>query len=193
MKGKAMSLFKLQTTSRTRRTRLTLQRLDDRCLPSGVNVINLGAGSAYDLNNAGQVVGTMGVLNWQTGTTLEISGMGVNDAGQVAGGSTQAFVWDPSTGSTYLGHLPGDTTSYANDLNMAGQVVGASEFGATGAYAGTFSNAADNSHAFVWDAINGMQSLGPFPNRNFSTATCINEAGDVVGYAQTSYSNGAYQ
>src|SRR5437879_3906769 len=38
-----------------------------------------------------------------------------------------------------------------------------------------------------------MQFLGPFPNRNYSTATCINEAGQVVGWAQSSFSTGYYQ
>src|SRR5205807_8610524 len=174
------------------RRRLAVLPLEDRCLPSGFNVINLGSGTAYDLNNVGQVVGNMGVLNWQTGTTTGPTGMGINDAGQVAGGD---YLWTPSSAGwskTNLGYLPGDTSAGANDLNMAGRVVGVSEWGATGVYAGGSSSSADNSHAFLWDATNGMQFLGPFPSRNFSTATCINEVGQVVGWAQASFSTGYY-
>src|SRR5207249_2336521 len=94
--------------------RLTLEPLEDRCLLS-YGVLDLGGGTAYDLNNVGQVVGTMGVLNWQTGTKAGPSGRGINDAGQVAGGDA---LWDPSSGYTHLGYLPGDTSAWANDLNM---------------------------------------------------------------------------
>src|SRR5437868_4352960 len=153
--------------------RLAVLPLEDRCLPSGFNVINLGGGTAYDLNNVGQVVGNMGVLNWQTGTTAGPAGMGINDAGQVAGGDA---LWDPSSGYTYLGYLPGDTQAQANDLNMAGQVLGLTA--RVGLYAGSYQ---DNSHAFLWDATSGMQFLGPFPDRNWSTAAGMNESGQVVG------------
>jgi probable HAF family extracellular repeat protein len=83
--------------------------------------------------------------------------------------------------------LPGDTQAQANDLNRAGQVVG---LGANVLNSGCY---ADNSHAFLWDRTNGMQFLGPFPNRNYSTATGINEVGQVVGWAQQSFNGGQYQ
>src|SRR5207253_3141835 len=174
------------------RTRLTLKSLEDRSVPS-YTVLDLGAFTGYDLNNVGQVVGNAGVFNLQSGTMTGPPGRGINDAGQLAGGTTGAFLYDPSAGFTNLGYLPGDSQSYANDLNMAGQVVGVSDLGATGVYAGAASNGADNSHAFLWDATNGMQFLGPFPSRNYSTATCINEVGQVVGWAQTSFNRGTLQ
>jgi probable HAF family extracellular repeat protein len=169
------------------RHRPQVEPLEDRCVPSSYNVLDLGSGTAYDLNNVGQVVGTMGVLNWQTGTKAGPSGRGINDAGQVAGGSSQAYLWDPAAGYTNLGYLPGDTQSQANDLNGAGQVVGLS---ASVFFAGSYQ---DDSHAFLWDAANGMQSPGPFPDRTYSTATGINSAGQVVGWAQNSLNNGQYQ
>src|SRR5438128_1820011 len=96
-----------------------LEPLEDRCLPSSYATIDLGSGTAYDLNNFGQVVGTMGVLNWQTGTITGPAGSAINDAGHVAGGSSGAFLWDPSTGFTNLGYLPGDNQSKGVDLNLA--------------------------------------------------------------------------
>src|SRR6266404_1661253 len=113
-----------RTKARLKPHRPCLEALEDRCLPSSYNVINLGTGTAHDLNNVGQVVGTMGLLNWQTGAIAGPTGMGINDAGQVAGGDA---LWDPSSGYTHLGYLPGDTSAWANDLNMADQVVGVSE------------------------------------------------------------------
>src|SRR5438105_2164794 len=114
------------------RRRLAVLPLEDRCLPSGFNVINLGGGTAYDLNNVGQVVGNMGVLNWQTGTTSGPTGMGINDAGQVAGGDYLETPSSAGWSNTRLGYLSGDTAAGANDLNMAGQVVAVSQSGASG-------------------------------------------------------------
>src|SRR5436190_1657390 len=89
------------------RGRLALLPLEDRCLPSGYNVINLGSGTAYDLNNVGQVVGNMGVLNWQTGQMTGPAGMGINDAGQVAGGDSLSSPNSAGWSGTNLGYLPG--------------------------------------------------------------------------------------
>src|SRR5262249_1901953 len=61
----------------------------------------------------------------------QVTGMGINDAGQVAGytrsySSAQAFLF--SKGAMHsLGTLPGDTSSQALALNNSGQVVGISQ------------------------------------------------------------------
>ena len=89
---------------------------------------------------------------------------GINNAGQVVGGSGsfsgpgRAFLWTTVAGMQDIG--PGG----ASDINDAGQVVGASVRG-----------------AFLWSAAAGMQDLGVLPGMEFSAATGINNAGQVVG------------
>lgn len=156
-------------------------------------ITDLGAFTGYGLNNAGQVVGyNDGAVLWQNGGLIGLgaanssNALAVNDAGQVAGyrilgGSNfHAFVWDPSLGFTDLGTLPNRPYSQAADLNEVGQVVGRSQ--------GTnVASSLEGAHAFLWDSSNGMQDLGTF-GQNSSTATAINQPGQVVGFAQYSQS-----
>jgi len=67
-----------------------------------------------------------------------------------------------------------NASSHAQAINNLGQVVGYSQSGF--------------SHGFIWDSVNGMQSLGnpPIgPSENYPAA--INDAGQVVGYYRTSF------
>jgi probable HAF family extracellular repeat protein len=73
-----------------------------------------------------------------------------------------------------LGTLPGDRFSRALGINGSGQVVGVS-------FTDFFA-----PHAFLWDAVNGMQALGTGDTR--SVAFGINDSGQVVG----SSSHGAF-
>jgi probable HAF family extracellular repeat protein len=69
---------------------------------------------------------------------------------------------------TDLGDLPGGArTAGAYGLNDVGQVVGSSD-----------------SRAFLWTPTNGMQDLGVLPGRSLSTASSINNAGQVVGRSE---------
>src|SRR5262249_909570 len=71
---------------------------------------------------------------------------------------------------TDLGTL-GGPTSYANDTNASGQIVGEA------------TTAAGDSHAFLWN--NGtMTDLGTFGGRS-SYAVAINDVGQVVGSSTT--------
>ena len=69
-----------------------------------------GAGQAYGLNDAGQVVGRA---------------KGINNSGY-----WQAFLWDSSSGLRFLGLAGYDTTAYR--VNSSGQVTGARMLESTG-------------------------------------------------------------
>ena len=89
--------------------------------------------------------------------------------------SISAFVFDPITGGQQL-MLPGASGGYTeiSAPNAAGQAVGST-------------SAADGyTHAFLWDAVNGMQDLGTLPGGSYSAANGINDQGQVVGSADDS-------
>ena len=109
-------------------------------------------------------------------------GLGVNDAGQVAGytritGATpteaspdHAAVW---TGGkpTDLGTLPGGTQSFGYGINAAGQVAGSGDI------------ASGDDRAFRSSAGGGLTILDKLPGGTYSEASTINDAGTVAGYA----------
>jgi probable HAF family extracellular repeat protein len=110
--------------------------------------------------------------NWSYAT-------GINDSGQVVGGSYtaesdyHAFITGPDgTGMRDLGTL-GGVYSEGRDINNAGQVAGGSW------------TAENLLHAFITGPDGaGMRDLGTLGG-NDSEAYGINDAGQVVGYSRT--------
>lgn len=156
---------------------------------------------AFEINSAGQAVGyaccapdtylSHAVL-WGSGGIVDLGDLdpmwpaisaayGINDAGQVVGGSYDefanfhAFLWQ-SGGMQDLGTLGGDYSA-AEAINESGQVVGTARL-ANGA-----------PHAFLWDG--SMQDLGAL-TWDQSIAYDINDKGQVVGALQTDSNSHAF-
>lgn len=157
---------------------------------------------AFEINNSGQAVGyaccapdtylSHAVL-WGSGGIVDLGDLdplwpaisaayGINDAGQVVGGSYDAsanyhaFLWQNGSMQD-LGTLGGDYSS-AEAINENGQVVGTARL------------ANSTPHAFLWQ--NGsMQDLGAL-TWGQSIAYDINDKGQVVGALQTSQNSHAF-
>ena len=172
-------------------------------------MIDLGAlngsdsSGASDINNAGQVSGysigpdglnhaflwdaTNGMADLGTPSGFSHSwAHAINAVGQVTGVAqyydeltgwhSSTFLWDAAAGMIDLGASPGNTDSTATGINDAGQVVGID-----------WHAAAPTNLAYVWtpDSPNGrtgsFTTPGTLPGGIDSTATAINNAGQVVG------------
>jgi probable HAF family extracellular repeat protein len=150
-----------------------------------------GAGStAYDLNNLGQVVGSMAsgaathAFLSGDGGPADLGALGgqyayaasINDRGQVVGnadrgdGLLRGFLYSGGT----MAALPGTGMVMAAGINNAGTVAGEM----------TASPTTDPRHAFTY-ANGSYTDLGIFPYGDSSYAAAINGHGDVVGAATT--------
>ena len=151
--------------------------------------------AAYAVNALGTAVGNSAVSNgnphavmWRDGKIIDLTpdvavyesswASSINDAGKWTG-SVQLEEMPPWHGfvaegftRTPLGHLGGGS-SFPNDINNAGQVVGSS-------YTRIVEGVEQVEHAFLWE--NGvLTDLGVLPDDAESAAAAINSFGVVVG------------
>ncbi len=151
-------------------------------LPGAIN------GIAFDINDAGMVVGeshgATGINNavlWTTSGAVSALGSlggtvstayGINSSGQVVGWSTladgqrQAYIWSQATGMVDLNTwgTPCAGASEAESINDAGVVVGECE-----------------GRPVIWTAAHGMQELGTPDGGSQGRAHDINSHGQIVG------------
>jgi probable HAF family extracellular repeat protein len=147
---------------------------------------------ARDVNNHGQVVGTLhdtvsgtmhpfiytpdgGMTDLSPVIGLSADARAINDAGQIVGmylnpqGFYHAYLYTPGAGTLDLGSLAGPKgRSGARDINNSGVVSGSSRVGQTQSY-----------HAFVWDSAHGMSDLGS-AGREHSAGSALNSSGQVA-------------
>ena len=88
------------------------------------------------------------------------------------GAGTALAAPPPGWGAIDLGTL-GGSTSHANAVNAAGEVVGDSTIAGDA-----------TTHAFSWTPTGGMKDLGTLGG-SYSTAVAVNTSGQIAGYATT--------
>jgi probable HAF family extracellular repeat protein len=153
-------------------------------------LIDLGIGSARDVNDRSVIVGAdlnpLHAVLWRAGHTdlgtlpggTSSFARSINKQGQVVGESTvdgtvHAFVWENGRMEA-LGDLIPSRASFARDINKHGQIVGESM---------SDPNVVGGApHAVLWHE--GVPvDLGTLPGDPQSSAAAINDHGVIVGFS----------
>jgi len=117
-----------------------------------------------------------------SGYMYAITPQGMNDSGQIVGWHTWFGFWYVDRAWRWSGQeleglraIRGDlffNDAFAYGINNSGAVVGASEAGYGGSYA---------RHATLWTPAGQPNDLGVLPGDRYSSASSINDAGQIVG------------
>ena len=155
-------------------------------LPGGTASVGLGInGLGHMVGYSNQVPAGASVATlWRDGAVINMVpdlaagqgsyGRAINDSGQavlqISG--VDGFLWQNGV-RTPLGDLGGGFSSFPQDINNAGQIVGSS-------YTAAVTEMGPMQHAFLWQ--NGaMIDLGLLPGDEDSGASAINDLGVIVG------------
>lgn len=150
--------------------------------PTGLPELGGGAGngSAYDINDAMQVVGLQegsGAWLWEDGVLTDLAAEGflggvwdISEDGRAVGG---AYLWDAGT-VVHLGSLGGGTGAYG--INSSRSVVGRSDVDP---------GPVQSFHAFVWQngVMSDLNDVGPMGGFTAVDAEAINDAQEIIGFA----------
>lgn len=162
------------------------RRIEDVIGDSRISSVNC-------INDLGTVVGSRsdswsGAITWNAASGVSIidapwrlnTGPGdINNAGQFVGDiydaapGLAAYRWDPQSGVTLLGDLPGGSYySEAWGMNNLGHVVGVSK-----------ADVSHYMHAYLWTPEHGMVDLGKLPGMTEVSyyAVAVNDHDEVVG------------
>jgi probable HAF family extracellular repeat protein len=190
-------------------SRLCLEALEDRCVPSAYSIVALPL-SPQDVNAHGQVVGQTldgfgPAVLWQDGTLTNLGSLAgpggwsiayaINDAGQVVG-STQVTPGGFQYGSAFL-ITPEDTDQdgspdhWYRDNNQDGVndlMVALPAFSETGNGAWDINSSgqvvgSSGAHAVLWQNAEIIDLGSLVASYTYNGAYGINDAGQVVGRA----------
>lgn len=145
---------------------------------------NTSSGAAHAFLYSGGAMQDLNTLakNLPAGVIL-YEGRGINNAGQVVGGTSgakaTAFLYDGAYHDLGTLEAPFNERSEAYAINARGQVVGYS------------SSALGDDHAFLY-TDGKMQDLGALPGGLVCRALGVNDAGQVVGYSSSAVDTRAF-
>jgi len=177
--------------------------------------------AAFGINNRGQIIGNstnaipdpycfFGTVQnraflWEHGLMQDLGTLGgncagvggLNEHGQITGGSTtttvanpvtgfptqEPFLWEKGRGMRDLGTL-GGAFGGAGGVNNQGQVIGQSSIAADpGACNGFPDNGDNNCHPFLWEDGNLIDLNTTSIGGNPEFVAGLNDAGEIVGWA----------